>query len=157
MTRFPASAPSHKEAGATWPTPRRFTGQVLDEAAGGTVSLNLTGLAQEWMRSYVGNRSEGHKGAAGAIASSRLLQPPPCRSPPPRFHWGDSVRLLRRVTGKPALQVGRLGEIQQVVGQPVEQGNGERADALLVLFGQHAQASCQLTLHRGRPSGKLAL
>ncbi|MFZ1506680.1 MAG: hypothetical protein WAV74_07815 [Anaerolineae bacterium] len=70
MTCFPASAPSHKEAGATWPTPRRFTGQVLDEAAGGTVSLNLTGLAQEWMRSYVGNRSEEHKEAAGTIAST---------------------------------------------------------------------------------------
>ena len=32
--------------GAT-PTQRRFTGQVLDEVAGGTVSLNLTGWAQE--------------------------------------------------------------------------------------------------------------
>ena len=61
--------------GAT-PTQRRFTGQVLDEVAGGTVGFNLTGPAQEWMRSYAGNRGEEHKGAAGAIASSRLLQPP---------------------------------------------------------------------------------
>ena len=61
--------------GAT-PTQRRFTGQVQDDVAGGTVGFNLTGLAQEWMRSYVGNRGEEHKGAAGAIASSRLLQPP---------------------------------------------------------------------------------
>ena len=32
---------------AATPTKRRFTGQVLDEVAGGTVSLNLTGWAQE--------------------------------------------------------------------------------------------------------------
>ena len=86
-------------------TARRFTGQAPDEVAGGTVGFNLTGPAQEWMRSYAGNRGEGHKEAAGAIASSRLLSPPPCRPQPPCFHWGDSVRLLRRVTGKPALQV----------------------------------------------------
>ncbi|MGB4977780.1 MAG: hypothetical protein WBR35_13670 [Anaerolineae bacterium] len=60
----------------TTPTQRRFTGQVLDDVAGGTVGFNLTGSAQEWMRSYAGNRGEEHKGAAGAIASSRLLQPP---------------------------------------------------------------------------------
>ena len=80
MTRFPASAPSHKEAGATWPTPRRFTGQVLDEAAGGTVGFNLTGPAQEWMRSYGGNRSGEHKEAAGTIASTSTAPLPAAAS-----------------------------------------------------------------------------
>ena len=47
--------------------------------------------------------------------------------------WAGRL-LLCHVAGEPALQVGRLVEVQQVVGQAVEHGDGERPHALLVLF-----------------------
>jgi hypothetical protein len=61
------------------------------------------------------------------------------------------------VANKPALQIGRLGEVQQVIGQPVQHGHGKRANALLVLPRQHAQAPCQQPLNSGSASDKLAL
>ena len=80
---------------------------------------------------------------------TRPFQLPPFRQQANLPAWAGR-HLLRQVAGEPALQVGGFVEVQQIVSQPVEHGDRERPDALLVLFGQHAQPPRQEAQHRGR-------